>query len=78
MNPRLAVLVHASTQTTTKLLAGKAFRAPSVFELFYQSDTWRLPDSLKPGRYQVAVAVVRPGTAEPAVRLAIAGRAEDR
>ena len=48
LNPRLAVLIHASPDTTTKMLAGKAFRAPSVFELFYQSDTYRTPDALKP------------------------------
>jgi outer membrane receptor for ferrienterochelin and colicins len=48
LNPRLAILVHPSSRTTTKLLAGKAFRAPGIFELFYQSDTFRTPDSLKP------------------------------
>jgi hypothetical protein len=36
-----------------------------------------LPNDLKPGRYDVSIAVVRAGTTEPAVRLAIAGRGDD-
>jgi outer membrane receptor protein involved in Fe transport len=36
-NPRLAVIVKPTKKDTVKLLAGKAFRAPSVYELYYQS-----------------------------------------
>jgi hypothetical protein len=34
----------------------------------------RLPTSIPPGRYELAVGVVDPGTRVPAVRLAILGR----
>lgn len=36
-----------------------------------------LPKELKPGRYGVSIGLVRAGTTEPAVRLAIAGRDDD-
>jgi len=36
-NPRLALIVKPSKRDTVKILAGKAFRAPSVYELYYQS-----------------------------------------
>lgn len=37
--------------------------------------TWiKLPESLKPGLYELAVAVVDPATEKSAIRLAIAGR----
>jgi outer membrane receptor for ferrienterochelin and colicin len=48
LNPRLAVLLHLTPLTTMKLLGGKAFRAPSVYELFYVSGVQRAPDSLRP------------------------------
>lgn len=35
VNPRLAVILHAYSGSTTKLLAGRAFRAPSIYERFY-------------------------------------------
>lgn len=35
VNPRAAVIYHLSPDTTLKFLAGKAFRAPSVYELYY-------------------------------------------
>jgi hypothetical protein len=41
------------------------------------AETLKLPEDLKPGRYELALAVVDPLTHEPAIRLAIAGRAED-
>ena len=37
----------------------------------------RLPKGVKPGRYELALAVVEPETENPAVRLAITGRAKD-
>ncbi|MCD6443467.1 DUF4832 domain-containing protein [Candidatus Bathyarchaeota archaeon] len=40
--------------------------------------TWlKLPESLQPGLYELAVAIVDPATETPAIRLAIAGRAKD-
>jgi iron complex outermembrane receptor protein len=35
-NPRLALIYEPRERTTLKLLYGQAFRAPSVYELFYQ------------------------------------------
>lgn len=34
-NPRAAVILSPSTTTTLKLLYGEAFRAPSIYELYY-------------------------------------------
>src|SRR5262249_19739969 len=48
INPRLAFLLHATRDTTAKLLGGKAFRAPSVYQLFYKSDRQVTPEGLKP------------------------------
>jgi outer membrane receptor protein involved in Fe transport len=36
VNPRLAVVAHFYEGATTKLLLGKAFRAPTIYERFYQ------------------------------------------
>jgi len=36
-NPRLALIVKPSKQDTIKIMAGKAFRAPSVYELYYEA-----------------------------------------
>ncbi|HEY1959129.1 MAG TPA: TonB-dependent receptor [Polyangiaceae bacterium] len=38
-NPRLALIIKPSKRDTLKLMAGKAFRAPSVYELYYQAGT---------------------------------------
>ncbi len=35
LNPRLGVIVHPASQTTLKLLYGRAFRAPNLYELKY-------------------------------------------
>jgi outer membrane receptor for ferrienterochelin and colicin len=35
LNPRAAVIVRPYARGNTKLMAGKAFRAPSVYELYY-------------------------------------------
>ena len=37
VNPRLALIYSPWQQTTFKLLYGKAFRAPNVFELYYEA-----------------------------------------
>ena len=38
-NPRVAVIVKPTAKDTIKLMGGKAFRAPSVYELYFQSTT---------------------------------------
>lgn len=38
-NPRLALIFKPTTNDTIKVLAGKAFRAPSVYELYYQASS---------------------------------------
>ncbi len=48
VNPRLAIALHATPTTTVKILGGKAFRVPSVYELFFVSGAQRAPSSLKP------------------------------
>ncbi len=48
LNPRLAALVFGAHGTVVKVLAGKAFRAPSVYELYYVSASQRAPESLRP------------------------------
>ncbi len=47
-NPRLAFIIKPYKGGTIKLLAGKAFRAPSVYELYYTSSTQLRPVGLKP------------------------------
>jgi len=41
------------------------------------TESVKLPEALKTGQYELAVAVIDPTTKDPAIRLAIAGRAED-
>ncbi len=50
VNPRAAVILRPAENHTVKLLAGRAFRAPSPYELFYNDDgvTQRAPTSLVP------------------------------
>ena len=47
-NPRLAFIVKPYQGGTIKILGGKAFRAPSVYELYYTSSTQLRPVGLKP------------------------------
>ena len=48
VNPRLAVIVQPWRDGVIKLLGGKAFRAPSVYELYYRADTQLPSVDLKP------------------------------
>ena len=48
VNPRAAIILKPYERGNIKLLAGKAFRAPSVLELFYTSPTARAAVNLKP------------------------------
>lgn len=49
-NPRASLILRPAENHTVKLLAGRAFRAPSPYELFYNDDgtTQVAPDSLEP------------------------------
>jgi outer membrane receptor protein involved in Fe transport len=47
-NPRLAVIWKPYDRGNVKVLAGKAFRAPSVYELFYTSTTQVPAENLGP------------------------------
>jgi len=47
-NPRLAFIIKPYERGNLKILGGKAFRAPSVYELYYSSDTQIQPQGLKP------------------------------
>lgn len=47
-NPRLSVVTRPWHDAVAKLFVGRAFRAPSVYELFYVAQTQRAADGLKP------------------------------
>ncbi len=47
-NPRLAVIVKPNEKGTIKALFGKAFRAPSVYELYFTAATQIRPQGLQP------------------------------
>ncbi|MFZ5894584.1 MAG: TonB-dependent receptor domain-containing protein [Myxococcota bacterium] len=48
LSPRVAIIVKPYDRGNLKLMAGKAFRVPSVYERFYVSTTQILPSSIKP------------------------------
>lgn len=48
LNPRLAFIGRPWQDGVAKLIVGKAFRAPSVYELFYSSSTQRASPNLGP------------------------------
>jgi iron complex outermembrane receptor protein len=57
-NPRLGLIFEPTGKTTFKLLYGRAFRAPSVFELYYFSlDTKASPNNLDPETVRTCEAV---------------------
>ena len=48
-NPRVALVYNPLPETTLKLLYGRAFRAPTAYELFYHDgETQKTPGSLDP------------------------------
>ncbi len=53
-NPRAALVLHPFSATSIKALYGQAFRAPNLYELYYQDggETQKAPPSLKPERVQ--------------------------
>lgn len=48
LNPRLAAIIKPYDGGVLKIMAGKAFRAPSVYELYWASFTQRPSNGLKP------------------------------
>ncbi|MEN6575156.1 MAG: TonB-dependent receptor [Phycisphaerales bacterium] len=59
-NPRLGLIYDFFDQTTLKLLYGRAFRAPSAYELYYQDggQSQQAPDDLEPETIQTYEAIV--------------------
>lgn len=47
-NPRLGLIYNALKKTWIKLLYGQAFRAPNVYELYYQSNAFKANPNLDP------------------------------
>jgi outer membrane receptor for ferrienterochelin and colicins len=56
-NPRLALIVTPVEKSIFKLLYGTAFRAPSPFELYYQSSTNAANPDLKPEKINTCEVV---------------------
>jgi hypothetical protein len=67
---------HSSSKEKLVLIGETSIKdwLPGEIEV---TESFQLPGTLKTGRYQIAVAVIDPGTGEPIIRLAITGRAED-
>jgi outer membrane receptor for ferrienterochelin and colicins len=59
-NPRLAIIYQHSDATTLKLLYGRAFRAPNVYELYYNDgdNTMKAAGSLDPETIDTYEAVL--------------------
>jgi outer membrane receptor for ferrienterochelin and colicins len=59
-NPRLALVYQHSDATTVKLLYGRAFRAPNVYELYYNDGghTMKAANSLNPESIETYEAVL--------------------
>ena len=59
-NPRVALIYNPRPKTTLKLLYGKAFRAPNVFEMFYTDGevTQKANPALLPERIETVEGVV--------------------
>lgn len=52
-NPRLALIYHPDKESSLKLLYGRAFRAPNVYELYYQDNvSQKANPSLRPETIQ--------------------------
>jgi iron complex outermembrane receptor protein len=59
-NPRVALIYNPQPKTTLKLLYGKAFRAPNVFEMFYTDGgiTQKTNPGLRPEKIETFEGVV--------------------
>jgi outer membrane receptor for ferrienterochelin and colicin len=55
VNPRLALIYSPCPDTTVKLIYGKAFRAPNVYELYFQDgSTFKSNPSLEPEKIKAS------------------------
>jgi outer membrane receptor for ferrienterochelin and colicin len=50
VNPRVALIFHPYARGNLKVMGGTAFRAPSIYELYYRSVTQAASDGLRPER----------------------------
>jgi iron complex outermembrane receptor protein len=59
-NPRVALIFNPRPKTTLKLLYGKAFRAPDVFEMFYTDGgvTQKANPALRPEKIETVEGVI--------------------
>jgi iron complex outermembrane receptor protein len=66
VSPRAGLIYSPDSATTVKLLAGRAFRAPSEFELYYESFDYAPNPALRPERIETLelVAQRRVGAAQ--------------
>jgi iron complex outermembrane receptor protein len=73
-NPRVALIYNPRPKTTLKLLYGKAFRAPNVFEMFYTDGgfTQKTNPSLHPEKIETVEGVVEQSIGDH-LRLLVAG-----
>lgn len=59
VNPRAALIFNLSKSTTLKLLYGNAYRAPSIYEIYYESeDEAKANPSIKPEKIMTIEAVL--------------------
>jgi iron complex outermembrane receptor protein len=71
-NPRMAFIYHPRPDSTVKLLYGQAFRAPNVYEMFYESEDTVPNPELQPETIKTG-EVVFEHYAGDHVRLALSG-----
>ena len=57
-NPRLALIYNPMKGTALKFLYGNAFRAPNLYELYYESNEGRANPDLRPETIQTGEAVL--------------------
>jgi iron complex outermembrane receptor protein len=56
-NPRAAIVFNPSPSSTAKLLYGRAFRAPNIYETRYETDDARANPDLDPERIETIEAI---------------------
>jgi outer membrane receptor for ferrienterochelin and colicin len=58
-SPRVGLILTPGTATTVKLLAGRAFRAPNEYEMYYASDLYKPNPQLQPERIETLELVAQ-------------------
>jgi outer membrane receptor for ferrienterochelin and colicin len=59
LSPRVGLIYTPSTATTVKLLAGRAFRAPNVYELYEENQLFKANPSLRPEQIETLELVAQ-------------------